>query len=167
MTHLALNGARGINGVSRNPRSGVRGTGGRSLARSAAGRESRRLRANGVHVPTFLSQTWSRYFDEKLGTQWRERMSDADVWRGLEAVPDGEFWQIAQAFKVRMLTGVRARLAREYAVKGLSPMQLRHITRLLDPARPQRAHAGLRAALRHLQARVACCCVIGRDSRAW
>src|SRR6185437_8671558 len=61
---------------------------------------------------------------------------DVNVWRALEAVPDAEFWQIAQQIKVRMLSGVRARLAREYAAKGLSPMQLRHITRLLDPARP-------------------------------
>ncbi len=136
MTQLALNGARGINGVSR-----------------IHGAVSSRLLAdhwpevppvenpvgyvtNGVHVPTFLSQTWSRFFDEKLGREWRERMSDPSFWRALESVPDIEFWQVAQQVKVRMLTGVHARLAREYAAKGLSPMQLRHITRLLDPARP-------------------------------
>lgn len=136
MTHLALNGARGINGVSR-----IHGAVSSRLVADhwpeiPAAENPVGYITNGVHVPTFLSQTWSRYFDDKLGPQWRERMSEADMWRALEGVPDAEFWQIAQQIKVRMLTGVRARLAREYAAKGLSPMQLRHITRLLDPARP-------------------------------
>ena len=35
-----------------------------------------------------------------------------------------------------MLASVRERLQREYARKGLSPAQLRHVTRFLDPQRP-------------------------------
>jgi starch phosphorylase len=35
-----------------------------------------------------------------------------------------------------MLMNVRERLQREYARKGLSPAQLRHVTRFLDPLRP-------------------------------
>lgn len=136
MTHLALNGARGINGVSR-----IHGAVSSRLVADhwpevPAAENRVGYVTNGVHVPTFLSQTWSRYFDDKLGTQWRGHMSEVKVWRGLEGAPDAEFWQTAQQIKVRMLTGVRARLAREYAAKGFSPMQLRHITRLLDPARP-------------------------------
>ena len=136
MTRLALNGARHVNGVSR--------------IHSAV---SSRLLAdrwpeippeenpvgyvtNGVHVPTFLSQTWSRFFDQKLGVEWPHQLSNPEFWRAVEQVPDAEFWQTAQQVKVRMLAGVRARLTREYAAKGLSPLQLRHITRLLDPERP-------------------------------
>src|SRR5690348_2937136 len=35
-----------------------------------------------------------------------------------------------------MLASVRERLQREYARKGMSPVQLRHVTRFLDPLRP-------------------------------
>src|SRR5882762_9636383 len=35
-----------------------------------------------------------------------------------------------------MLASVRERLQREYERKGLSPAQLRHVTRFLDPQRP-------------------------------
>ena len=35
-----------------------------------------------------------------------------------------------------MLNSVRERLQREYARKGLSPAQLRHVTRFLEPTRP-------------------------------
>jgi len=136
MTQLALNGARRINGVSR-----------------LHGIVSARLCAehwpelppsenpvgyvtNGVHVPTFLHQTWSRFFDAKLGPQWRERLSDVEFWRALGRVPDDEYWLTAQRVKGAMLAGVRERLRREYSSKGLSQAQLRHITRLLDPDRP-------------------------------
>jgi starch phosphorylase len=136
MTRLALNGARRVNGVSR-----------------IHGGVSSRLCAyqwpevppeenpvgyvtNGVHVPTFLAQTWARFFDRHLGAQWRERLSDEQFWRALEAIPDEEFWATAQKVKSRMLLGVRERLRREYARKGLNPTQLRHITRLLDPEQP-------------------------------
>jgi starch phosphorylase len=136
MTHLALNGARRVNGVSR-----------------IHGAVSSRLCAdhwrevppeqnpvgyvtNGVHVPTFLAQIWSRFFDGVLGPQWRERLSDRDFWAAITEVPDYDFWETAQQVKSRMLDGVRARLRREYRAKDLNPAQLRRITRLLDPEQP-------------------------------
>ena len=51
-------------------------------------------------------------------------------------MPDERYWATAQHVKSRMLGAVRARLQREYARKGLSPAQLRHVTRWLDPERP-------------------------------
>jgi starch phosphorylase len=136
MTHLALNGARRMNGVSR-----------------IHGAVSSRLCAehwpevppeqnpvgyvtNGVHVPTFLAQTWSRFFDSALGPEWRDRLSDRDFWHAITRVPDYDFWETAQQVKARMLDGVRARLRREYRAKDLNPAQLRRITRLLDPEQP-------------------------------
>jgi starch phosphorylase len=91
---------------------------------------------NGVHVPTFLAQDWAQFFDKHLGLEWRDRLSDGEFWQRLERVPDDEFWIAAQKIKVRMLIGVRDRLRREYARKGLNPAQLRHITRLLNPEQP-------------------------------
>ena len=136
MTRLALSGARRVNGVSR-----------------IHGRVSAKLCAdhwndvpvaenpvgyvtNGVHVPTFLAQTWSRFFDAQLGQDWRERLNDSVFWQGLERIPEQLFWQTAQDVKARMLAGVRERLRRQYASRGLSVAELRHITRLLDPQRP-------------------------------
>jgi len=87
-------------------------------------------------VPTFLAHTWSRFFDTQLGPDWRERLSDTVFWQGLERIPEQLFWQTAQDVKARMLAGVRERLRRQYANRGLSVAELRHITRLLDPQRP-------------------------------
>ena len=136
MTRLALNGARRVNGVSR-----------------IHGRVSAKLCAdhwndvpvadnpvgyvtNGVHVPTFLAQSWARFFDREMGADWRERLNDAAFWQGLERIPEQQFWQTAQDVKSRMLAGVRERMRRQYAAQGLSVAELRHVTRLLDPQRP-------------------------------
>ena len=136
MTRLALSGARRVNGVSR--------IHGRVSAKLCADHWGEVPVAenpvgyvtNGVHVPTFLAQTWSRFLDAHLGDEWRERLSDAQFWLGLERVPEQLYWQTAQDVKARMLAGVRERLRRQYAQRGLSVAELRHVTRLLDPQRP-------------------------------
>jgi len=136
MTRLALNAARHINGVSR--------IHGEVSARLCAD-EWPEVRpqdnpvgfiTNGVHVPTFLHQRWSDFFDRELGPEWRSRLRDASFWSALEGVPDERYWATAQDVKARMLVSVRERLQREYERKGLSPAQLQHVTRLLDPQRP-------------------------------
>ncbi|HEX4387100.1 MAG TPA: alpha-glucan family phosphorylase, partial [Steroidobacteraceae bacterium] len=136
MTRLALNGTRHVNGVSR-----VHGAVSARLVED----QWPEVRSqdnpvgwitNGVHVPTFLHQRWMDFFDRELGDEWRERLRDCDFWNVLERVPDERYWATAQEVKARMLANVRERLQREYARKGQSPAQLRHVTRYLDPQRP-------------------------------
>ncbi|MGH8261585.1 MAG: alpha-glucan family phosphorylase [Steroidobacteraceae bacterium] len=136
MTRLALSGARRVNGVSR-----IHGL---VSARLCADHWPE-LRpednpvgyvTNGVHVPTFLHQSWAAFFDERLGLDWREHLTESDFWRRLEPVPDDSYWSTAQSAKSGMLSGVRERLQRSYARKGLSAAQWRHVTRWLDPRNP-------------------------------
>ena len=136
MTRLALNGTRHVNGVSR-----VHG----AVSARLCADEWPEIRpddnpvgfvTNGVHVPTFLHQRWMEFFDRELGREWRERLRDLQFWSALDHVPDERFWATAQDVKARMLANVRERLQREYARKGLSPAQLRRVTRFLDPLRP-------------------------------
>src|SRR6185437_6353904 len=136
MTRLALNGTRHVNAVSR-----IHGIVSARLC-SDQWPEVRPednpmgFVTNGVHVPTFLHQTWTDFFDRELSRDWRERLSEPGFWAALEQVPDDRYWPTAQSVKSRMLASVRDRLQREYARKGMSPAQLRHVTRLLDPLRP-------------------------------
>ena len=136
MTRLALNGTRHVNGVSR-----IHG----AVSARLCADQWPEIRpednpvgwiTNGVHVPTFLHQRWMEFLDRELGREWRERLRDAEFWRSLEGVPDERYWATSQDVKARMLASVRERLQREYQRKGLSPAQLRHVTRFLDPQRP-------------------------------
>jgi starch phosphorylase len=136
MTRLALNGTRHVNGVSR-----IHG----AVSARLCGDQWPQIPpeenpvgfvTNGVHVPTFLHQTWADYFDGVLPANWRERLRDADFWKIIEALPNERYWETSQSVKAQMLASVRERLQREYVRKGLSAAQCRHVTRLLDPARP-------------------------------
>ena len=136
MTRLALNGAHRINAVSR-----IHG----GVSAQLCADEWPEIRpaenpvgfvTNGVHVPTFLHLRWVDFFDRELAADWRERLRDPQFWSALQRVPDERYWATAQEVKARMLASVRERLYRECVRKGTSPAQLRHVTRLLDPARP-------------------------------
>jgi starch phosphorylase len=137
MTRLALNGTRSVNGVSR-----IHGV----VSSRLCADQWPEVRpdenpvgfvTNGVHVPTFLHQTWSNHFDETLPPDWRERLRDPQFWHAIEHLPDEKYWETSQSVKSRMLACVRDRLQREYARKGLSPAQWRHVTKHLDPLRPE------------------------------
>ncbi|MEP7312617.1 MAG: alpha-glucan family phosphorylase [Pseudomonadota bacterium] len=135
MTRLALNGARRVNGVSR-----IHGTVSSRLCadhwRDIPPDENPiGYVTNGVHVPTFLSSVWSQYLDGHM-PDWRDNLSQEEFWEGVARLQDDKFWAVAQDVKSRMLQGVRLRLESEYRRKGLSSVQLRHITKLLDPANP-------------------------------
>ncbi len=136
MTRLALNGTRHVNAVSR-----IHG----AVSARLCADQWPEVRpednpvgwiTNGVHVPTFLHQRWMDFLDRELGREWRERLRDTEFWGALEQVPEERYWATSQDVKARMLASVRERLQREYQKKGLSPAQLRHVTRFLDPQRP-------------------------------
>ncbi|HEX7416524.1 MAG TPA: alpha-glucan family phosphorylase, partial [Steroidobacteraceae bacterium] len=136
MTRLALNGTRRVNGVSR-----IHGVVSSHLVADhwpqlPPGENPVGYVTNGVHVPTFLHQSWATFFDNALTPEWRERLSDREYWQALSKVPDERYWLAALDVKSRMLFGVRDRLRREFQRKGLSPAQLRHVVRLIDPERP-------------------------------
>ncbi|HKZ73439.1 MAG TPA: alpha-glucan family phosphorylase, partial [Steroidobacteraceae bacterium] len=136
MTRLALNGARRINAVSR-----VHG----AVSSRLCADQWPEIRpeenpvgyvTNGVHVPTFLHQTWADFLDETIDSDWREHLSDREFWSALARVPDARYWATGQSVKSQMLALAHERLRREYARKALSPAQLRHVTRSIDPERP-------------------------------
>lgn len=136
MTRLALNGSRRVNGVSR-----IHGI---VSARLCADQwpeippEENPVGyvTNGVHVPTFLHQSWAAFFDQEINADWREHLSEPDYWKRIGDIPDARYWDIAQDVKSRMLVGVRDRLQRSYNRNGLSSAQWRHLTRMLNPEDP-------------------------------
>jgi glycogen phosphorylase len=135
MTRLALQGARRVNGVSR-IHGGV-------SARLCADHWPQLVAeenpvgyvTNGVHLPTFMANPWTPLLDEAV-PGWREGQLDESTWSRVEQLPAARFWATAQDIKSRMLHAVQGRLAREFRRKGMSPAQLRRVTRHLDPAQP-------------------------------
>ena len=136
MTWLALNGTRHVNAVSR-----IHG----GVSAGLCAEHWPEIRpednpvgfvTNGTHVPTFLHQSWADLFDRALAPDWREHLRDPAFWQRVEQLPDALYWETAQSVKSQMLASVRERLQRQFERKGMSNVHWRHVTRSLDPQKP-------------------------------
>ncbi|MCP4695326.1 MAG: glycosyltransferase family 1 protein [Gammaproteobacteria bacterium] len=136
MTTLAITGARHINGVSR-----IHGRVSSEIcAKNWPGILPREnpisYVTNGVHVPTFLLQDWHSLFDQYLGAEWRNRLTDIDFWRHIDAIPAHMFWSVKQAIKSQMLEVLRATLLVQHARNQVSEVHLERMLKHLDPHNP-------------------------------
>jgi len=137
MTALALRGSRHCNGVSR-IHGGVASRM-ESYVWTEVPPEENPLGyvTNGVHLFTFLSSRWRALFDLNLGGNWRNQILNADYWRVVDEIPDYAFWSTRQSMKQDMLEFVRRHACRQFRKQGLNPIQIEHLTQLLDPKHPE------------------------------
>jgi len=91
---------------------------------------------NGVHVPTFLSDQWHEELERCIGRDWPERLSDAQCWESVRAIPDAQFWAVHQALKAQMLHLVRYRVRQQELRTDGSEAHLDRLLKLADPDKP-------------------------------
>ena len=133
MTKLALNGSRHHNGVSR-IHGGVSSRILSDMWPQVRPDESPMdYITNGVHVATFLAQEWQDLFDNKLGYEWRRRLTDVEFWERISAIPDHHFWSVHQALKTQMLHSVHHRITQQHLRNHGSEA---HLERMLKHANP-------------------------------
>ncbi|HRH79869.1 MAG TPA: alpha-glucan family phosphorylase [Thiobacillaceae bacterium] len=133
MTRLALSGSRHHNGVSR-IHGGVSSRILADMWPQVTPEESPMdYITNGVHVPSFLAQEWVDLFDNKLGYEWRRRLTDVEFWQRVESIPDHHFWSVHQALKTQMLHTVRHRITIQHLRNHGSEA---HLERMLKQANP-------------------------------
>ena len=136
MTRLALNGSRAVNGVSR-----IHGVVSSDLCRDAWPdvpplENPVGYVTNGVHVQSFMRQSWVDLLDEHLGPGWQQRMMDRSLIERIRDIPDDRFWYTNQRVKCEMLSVLRARLARQHTRNGLSEAHIHRLLQLVDPENP-------------------------------
>ncbi|KAF0098922.1 MAG: starch phosphorylase [bacterium] len=133
MTKLALHGSRHHNGVSR-VHGGVSSHILSDMWPQVRAEESPMdYITNGVHVASFLAQEWQELFDNKLGYEWRRRLTDIQFWDKIDSIPDHHFWSVHQALKAQMLHSVHHRVTLQHARNHGSEA---HLERMLKHANP-------------------------------
>ncbi len=136
MTKLALNGSRHHNGVSR-IHGGVSSRILSDMWPQVQPDESPMdYITNGVHVSTFLAQEWQDLFDNKLGYEWRRRLTDVTFWDKVEAIPDHHFWSVHQALKTQMLHSVHHRITQQHLRNHGSEAHLERMLKYANPLDP-------------------------------
>ncbi len=136
MTKLALNGSRHHNGVSR-IHGGVSSRILSDMWPQVSPAESPMdYITNGVHVSTFLAQEWQDLFDNKLGYEWRRRLTDDKFWHKIDSIPDHHFWSVHQALKSQMLHAVHHRVTQQHLRNHGSEAHLERMLRHANPLDP-------------------------------
>ena len=136
MTHLALHGSRHHNGVSRIHGSVSSDILSEHWPQISPEESPMDYITNGVHVATFLAQEWQDMFDQRLGYEWRRRLTDNDFWLKIEELPDHQFLTVHQTLKSQLLYRVRHLVTHQHLRNHGSPAHLDRILKFADPLNP-------------------------------
>jgi starch phosphorylase len=136
MTRLALRGSRHVNAVSRIHRHVTAEICAANWPEIPATENPIGFVTNGVHVPTFMQTEWAELLEQHLGPSWRYQLTDRDLSRRIDEIPDGRFWYVGQQVKTAMLAGLRDRLRRQHRRNQLSEAHTHRLLKYLDPERP-------------------------------
>ncbi len=88
---------------------------------------------NGVHIKSWLSEEMNSLYERYLGTNWVERDADKSLWKGIEQIPDEEFWRTHQRNKNRLVAFARVRLKAQMQRRGTYHTELNWADEVLDP----------------------------------
>jgi starch phosphorylase len=62
---------------------------------------------NGVHVPTWIGPAMRELLDRHLGGGWMDRAGDREAWAAIDAIPDGELWEVRNRQRAELVEYVR------------------------------------------------------------
>jgi starch phosphorylase len=79
---------------------------------------------NGVHTGNWMARRLRNLLDTYLGADWIERIDDPDLWSGLDAVPDHEFWAVHLHLKRKLAFYLRERVRVHWLNDGIHPVQV-------------------------------------------
>ncbi len=66
---------------------------------------------NGVHLSTWLADSWRRLYLDKFGNDFLERQEDRNLWARIHDVPDEEIWNIRKMERKSLIEYIRQRLS--------------------------------------------------------
>ncbi len=62
---------------------------------------------NGVHMPTWASTEWKRFFAENFDKDFLNNQSDKKYWEAILNTPDETIWEIRKSLKHKLITYIR------------------------------------------------------------
>jgi starch phosphorylase len=138
MTALALHGSRHHNGVSRIHGGVSANICGEHWPQIEPEENPMDFITNGVHVNSFLAQEWIELFDNRLGYDWRHKLSDTAFWEErIDRIPDHVFWSVRQTLKAQLFFTLQQRYATQHTRNHGSQAHLDRLLKLANPLDPK------------------------------
>jgi starch phosphorylase len=133
ITPLALRTSRAANGVSRRHGEVARGMWRPLWPERPVHEVPIGHVTNGVHSLTWMAAPMQALLDHHLGTRWRSRLSSAEAWSGIAAIPDEDLWQTRSELRMKLVEFVREKSVFDRLARGEPQEYVEAAARVFDP----------------------------------
>jgi starch phosphorylase len=88
---------------------------------------------NGVHVRTWLANAMQELYTQRIGADWRERLTDPGMWARINSVRDAELWETHRTLKADLVHFIRRVVSEQRRRAGYPEDLVRSAETALDP----------------------------------
>jgi starch phosphorylase len=88
---------------------------------------------NGVHVRTWLATAMQELYTQRLGADWRERLTEPQMWAQINNVHDAELWETHRTLKADLVHFIRRVVSDQRRRAGYPDDLVRQSETALDP----------------------------------
>lgn len=88
---------------------------------------------NGVHIPTWVSDEFSRLFSRYIDPEWMHKIYRKEIWDRIDNIPTNELWKSQERLKDRLIGFVRTKYYDALTQRHASIKEKEDAQNLLDP----------------------------------
>jgi len=88
---------------------------------------------NGIHSRSWISEHMNELLETYLGPNWDQEISNKDIWKNVDLIPDAELWRTHQRNKEHLVAFARQRLKAQIQRRGTYHAELNWAEEVLDP----------------------------------
>jgi len=88
---------------------------------------------NGVHVRTWLAPAMQDLYNKHIGADWREHLSEPQMWARIDNVSDAELWETHRVLKAALVEFVRRKVSEQRQRAGYPEDLIKAGATALDP----------------------------------
>jgi starch phosphorylase len=88
---------------------------------------------NGAHLQTWLSLQMTEMFNRYVGPDYMHKAEAPELWKKIQAIPDGELWSAHRRRKEQTISFIRRRLTEMMRKRGYCKHKLKDVEAVLNP----------------------------------
>lgn len=88
---------------------------------------------NGVHMPTWASTEWKKFFAENFDKNFFKDQSNQKYWEAIQNIPDEEIWKVRMALKNKLITYIKERYQYNWLKNQGDPAKVIAILEKMNP----------------------------------
>ncbi|MBT9311200.1 alpha-glucan family phosphorylase [Leptothoe kymatousa] len=133
MTALALQLTGSANAVSKRHGEVSRQLWQNLYSKSSETRKPLGYVTNGIHARSWIAPLLEDLYQDYLGLDWAEHITDGETWSKIENIPDERLWQRHQILKARLIAYTRDRVLKARQDRKECSDDINAVEHLLDP----------------------------------